>query len=228
MSSKKPYGIIYLLTSPSGKQYVGQTVQPLKARLKGHKSTAKRLPNLLIAKAINKYGLDTFKAEILEEAFTSEELDTLEEKWINNFNTMSPNGYNTKDVKEGQFSEKVRKRISASKMGHDVPEEVRNKIKNSLNKYYEDNNIGIIHGTTTGYSWYKCRCVDCKKAHKDYLKTYSENTLISLREKDHGTFKAYRAGCRCDTCKAFKSQKAKEYWNRRKDGRKNEEISERS
>jgi len=48
MNDKKPYGIIYVLTSPSGKQYVGQTVQSVEKRLLSHKSEAKKKVDLNI------------------------------------------------------------------------------------------------------------------------------------------------------------------------------------
>ncbi len=120
MSEEKPYGIVYVLTSPSGKKYVGQTRQPLRKRLAVHKSTAKRLPTILLARAINKYGLDSFEAKQVDVAGSAAELDDREEHWIGNFNTMSPNGYNTREVKRLQFTDDVRKKISEAKMGHEA------------------------------------------------------------------------------------------------------------
>ena len=56
-------GVIYCLTSPSGKQYIGQTKRPIEKRLKEHST---RLGGSIILKAaIDKYGLNTFNIEIL-------------------------------------------------------------------------------------------------------------------------------------------------------------------
>ncbi len=215
--SEPVYGVVYVLTSPSGKQYVGQTRQPVKNRLIGHKAVSKTLPDLLISKVINKYGLENLKVETIDTAYDVDDLDNKEAHWIKTLNTMSPNGYNTRDVKKGHFTEDVRKKISESKTGHTVSRKTRDKIRKSINEYNRENGIEIKHGTTTGYQWYKCRCLLCKASHRDYLEEYSVRVLKVLEQEDHGSYKAYRVGCRCEVCKEFKSQKAKEYWNRRKE-----------
>ncbi len=216
--SEPVYGVVYVLTSPSGKQYVGQTRQPVKNRLRGHKSVSKTLPGLFISKAINKYGLENLKVETIDTAYDVDDLDNKEAHWIKTLNTMSPQGYNTRDVKKGHFTEDVRKKISESKIGHTVSQKTRDKIRKSVNEYNREKGIEIKHGTVTGYQWYKCRCSLCKGVHRDYLEEYSVRVLETLKLEDHGSYKAYRVGCRCEVCKEFKSQKAKEYWDRRKHG----------
>ena len=128
------YGVVYVLTSPSGKQYVGQTVQTPRERFRGHKCASWRLPKLLISKAINKYGADNFKIETIEPASGSTDLENKEAYWIKTLNTMSPHGYNTRDVKKGHFTEDVRKKISEAKRGHTVSQETRDKIRKSVNE----------------------------------------------------------------------------------------------
>ncbi len=170
--SEPVYGVVYALTSPSGKQYVGQTVQTPKRRFIGHKSCAKRLPKLLISKAINKYGAGSFVIEEVAVAKDAHELDSKEEYWIKTLDTMSPRGYNTRDVKKQQFTEDVRRKISKSKMGHEVSQETRDKIRESVNASNRNRGIKIKHGTTTGYSWYGCRCNLCKTARSEYRKAH--------------------------------------------------------
>ena len=51
-------GIIYILTSPDNKSYIGQTIQELKTRMNGHKygkSYCRALKD-----AISKFGFDSF------------------------------------------------------------------------------------------------------------------------------------------------------------------------
>lgn len=170
--SEKPYGIVYVLTSPSGKQYVGQTVQTARKRFSGHKCAAKRLPELLISKAINKYGADNFEVSNIDEASNAIDLEGKEAFWINELGTMSPKGYNTRDVETGQFTVAVRKKISKAKLGHEVSQETRDKIRESTNKFNKENGIGIKHGTTTGYAWHGCRCALCKAARSEYRKAH--------------------------------------------------------
>lgn len=87
---KRNHGFIYMYTSPSGKKYIGQTVQSLKQRArngKGYKNCG------LFYKAIQKYGFENFQVQILEEAPINL-LDEKEKEWISFLNTQRPNGYN--------------------------------------------------------------------------------------------------------------------------------------
>ena len=85
-----PQGIIYKVTSPSGKIYVGQTVQPFKERIKCHKKVSSNCT--LLKRAISKYG-DEMVYEIIEEV-PIESLDERETYWIKELNSLAPNGYN--------------------------------------------------------------------------------------------------------------------------------------
>lgn len=88
---KKGYGYIYKYTSPSGKSYIGQTICSLKDRA-GH--GGKRYKGSYeFYKAIKKYGFKNFEVEILAEVL-QEQLDQMEIKYIQLFNTLIPNGYN--------------------------------------------------------------------------------------------------------------------------------------
>jgi hypothetical protein len=71
-------GIIYCLTFPNGKKYIGQTTQLLKTRLNQHN-------------AIHKY--EQYTCDILLDVKDTE-LDYYEEKLIKEHNTLVPNGYN--------------------------------------------------------------------------------------------------------------------------------------
>jgi hypothetical protein len=85
-----PQGIIYKITSPSGKVYVGQTVQTLKERIACHKKVSSNCT--LLKRAISKYG-DEMVYEIIEEV-PDEYLDERETYWIKELNSLAPNGYN--------------------------------------------------------------------------------------------------------------------------------------
>lgn len=88
---RKNYGFIYKYTSPSGKGYVGQTIRSLKERAK--KNGVGYLPCTVFFRAIQKYGFENFKVEILGE-FRIEILDEKEKEFILKENTLAPNGYN--------------------------------------------------------------------------------------------------------------------------------------
>ena len=88
---KKGYGYIYKYTSPSGKSYIGQTICSLKDRA-GHDGKRYKGSHEFY-KAIKKYGFKSFEVEILAEVL-QEQLDQMEIKYIQLFNTLIPNGYN--------------------------------------------------------------------------------------------------------------------------------------
>ena len=92
-------GLIYKFTSPSNKSYVGKTVQSFSKRMYGHRkksSTCTALKN-----AINKYGWNQMKREIVEENIPEDQLNDREKYWIKTYDTMAPHGYNLTDGGEG-------------------------------------------------------------------------------------------------------------------------------
>ncbi len=58
------FGIIYIATSPSGKSYIGQTVQALCNRKTGHAKDAENY-TYAFANAIRKYGINGFNWDTL-------------------------------------------------------------------------------------------------------------------------------------------------------------------
>jgi len=97
-------GTIYKITSPSGKGYVGQTVQPLWKRMYGHKMSGKCFA---MAAAVRKYG---WHRMVVEELLCNVPLDKLDEKeaaMIAMHGTLTPNGYNIKKVECMPYKAKV-------------------------------------------------------------------------------------------------------------------------
>jgi hypothetical protein len=86
-----PKGIIYKITSPSGKAYVGQTMRSFERRVAEHKRESSRCT--LLKRAIQKYG-DEMKYEIIEDNVPQEQMNAREIYWINHFNSLAPSGYN--------------------------------------------------------------------------------------------------------------------------------------
>lgn len=104
---RKGHGFIYKYTSPSGKSYIGQTVQKLSDRA-GHNGK-NYIGCTYFWKAIQKYGWNSFFVEILGE-FLIEELNYQERRFIEIFNTLAPNGYNIQIGGDRQYHN-GRKRI---------------------------------------------------------------------------------------------------------------------
>lgn len=108
-------GIYCLTHKPTGKSYVGQSID-IGARWLQHKNGRERST---IGAAIAKHGWSAFRADVLEEC-AREQLNAAEVKWIEKLSTLSPAGYNLR-TGGGQcaaFSDDVRARISqATKKG---------------------------------------------------------------------------------------------------------------
>jgi hypothetical protein len=93
--------ILYKLTAPNGKVYIGITSQSFKKRMGIHKWYAKN-KNGKLQNSIKKYGWDNFKKEIIIESNTLswDELCNLEKVYIKKYDTFK-NGLNASEGGEG-------------------------------------------------------------------------------------------------------------------------------
>ena len=89
-------GFIYKITNKvNGKSYIGQTIQNVKERFYQHCATkcSKAILNMVIHKAITKYGKSNFTIEVIEEV-ESANLNDRERYWIRYYDSYN-NGYNS-------------------------------------------------------------------------------------------------------------------------------------
>ena len=105
-------GLIYKITAPNGKSYIGQTIRSFERRVAEHKNPNSRCP--IISRAISKYGPDNMSYEIIENDIPSlEQLNIRERYWIEYYNSFK-NGYNLTSGGDGTpglkpTDEKIRK-----------------------------------------------------------------------------------------------------------------------
>lgn len=92
-------GTIYKITNTvNQRMYIGQTVQSTTIRWKQHVRSALntkcKAGNTVMARAIRKYGEESFTIETVVAGVPIEWLDAFEKYWINHYNTYT-NGYNS-------------------------------------------------------------------------------------------------------------------------------------
>lgn len=102
-------GIYSITNTINGKRYIGKA-KSIEDRWKDHtyKSRWKRFPNKTLYKAFQKYGVENFKFEIIEECEESIQNDR-ERFWISYYNSKK-NGYNETDGGDGGETYDIRKR----------------------------------------------------------------------------------------------------------------------
>lgn len=172
--------IIYKITNKiNNKIYIGQTVNSLEQRFNRHKQDALsgRL-NTHFARALRKYGVENFIAEIIDTAQTQEELTQKEYYWIgyyhsfeqgyNETNDMFKCGGNTYAGKTQKELEAISSKLRESKLGGKNPAAKKVKCKsiitgqelyfNSLSEcqqYFNETNHNFITRRCSG----KTKCL---------------------------------------------------------------------
>ena len=118
------YTIYLRRNKVNGKCYVGQTGN-FDERQRQWRCLKLTYANKNISNDRVKYGFDAWTVEILAEADTRDEAWELEQRFINDFNTLWPNGYNLAKGGGGangcKHSDKTRQKISEANKGEKHP-----------------------------------------------------------------------------------------------------------
>lgn len=149
-------GIIYKVTSPNGREYVGKTWN-FKKRLISHKSSVnkKNVFHMILINSFKKYGFDEHVFEIIEEC-SDDIINEREMFWIkelNTFNGDNPMGMNMTLGGEGQKGklDERRKAIVINNLykngvpflGKHHTEKLKKEISERVKKYNKEHNIQV-------------------------------------------------------------------------------------
>ena len=119
-------GILYKLTFPNGKVYIGITTETLSRRVQRHINYARENRPYALSAAIRKYGERSFTAEHIASAMSKDDLAVVERILIAQHDSICPNGYNMTGGGEGTYlvkpSHEKRKKISESLSGRKLSE----------------------------------------------------------------------------------------------------------
>jgi group I intron endonuclease len=126
---------IYKITSPSGKIYIGQTVN-LKKRIEAYKGLNCKAQAKLHASLL-KYGFEQHCFEVIEHC-EKEELDQREAFWIKYYDCFdTKHGLNlASGGNQSRLSKESCKKISAAKIGMVFTDGHRLKLKEAQHKFY--------------------------------------------------------------------------------------------
>jgi group I intron endonuclease len=150
--TNKIYGIIYKISFPNGKQYIGQTKNSIKQRKGEHISCSRsNKPKYILHKAIKLYGEESFEMIEIANAINKEELNSLEIYYIKENNTYFKNGsgYNMTFGGEGNsgyvFTDEIKKKMSMIKKIYlkNNPEAIKKHKENMKNYWTEEKKLAM-------------------------------------------------------------------------------------
>jgi group I intron endonuclease len=120
---------IYKITSPSGKVYIGQSVD-IKQRIRKYKCLYNTKKQVALYNSFKKYGYENHKVEVVEECVI-ELLNERERYWQDYYNVLKK-GLNSKltttKSKTGKLSEETIKKMSNSLKGRIITKEWRENL----------------------------------------------------------------------------------------------------
>lgn len=187
-------GYIYNATNIiNGKGYVGQTIRPIKERLKEHQfGKSKNCKG--IAGAIKKYGWDSFIIDCYE--CPDDELNKHERWMVNLMGTLSPNGYNLKEGggNRGKYSEETKQKMRKPKS-----EETKQKIsKGHIGKKASNKTKQKLSESRKGEKNHRSKRVYQYDLEGNLLGTFgtSEEASIHLKKKCATNIRACACGKR--------------------------------
>jgi hypothetical protein len=195
--------IIYKITAPNGKQYIGQSIYTLEEKTSWYKKSVKiDKTNRAIFNSIRKYGIENMKFEVVEESntWTKDELNNREIYYIDAFGTYYTlgNGYNMTYGGDGLDSKSARAAITKwySNMSLELKEQKSHNSSVAQKKRYQDNpdsNETRNRKKKSHQGTYIIECPEGNVYHvNNGLKEFAEQNTETLGVTYWQLFNAYR------------------------------------
>ena len=174
-------GYIYKIVNKNdGKIYVGATSRNLKKRMNEHRAEVKRNKNMILYNEIRIQGWENFYCEIIEE---TNDLENRERFWINEFDSLYPNGYNGRNGgkhffgKENYFYNDHNKYAKGLKRSEESNLRIQKRKRGiKPNKKTTSKYVGVYHRKNKqffeSYIWYNKKTI--------YLGRYSTEEEAAL------------------------------------------------
>ena len=124
---------IYKITSPTGRVYIGQSIN-IKRRLRDYRYPERAKGQSKLYNSLNKYGYKKHKFEILAQC-DIEKLDEMEIFYIDAYNTFNTkHGLNCRHGGKSHYinSEETKRRLSGSMKGRKKSEETKRRLSESM------------------------------------------------------------------------------------------------
>lgn len=197
MDDVKHYGIIYHLKFPNG-NYIGQTIQGVNVRWKEHLRDTKSGSSLPVHNAIRKYyskNTEETKVyiEIIDYAYSFEDLNELEKKYILQYNSFKGNnsegGYNLtiggEGVKGHSWTEEQRTnfKIVQQKRNEERPDIAINHSKLMKQRFIDNPELGKTHSVKMT-NLYLDKPDKKEKMSKIKIKQNEENPEMAKRQSE--------------------------------------------
>lgn len=172
-------GIYLIKNNVNGKAYIGQS-KNIERRWIDHKSTANsnsnERRNYPLYRAMNKYGVDNFSFSILEEVEDYDQLNSIENKYIAEFNSIAK-GYNQMITSmHGLSKEEL---IAKRELKYPV---TKDKLRSELFQYSFEK-VGSIYGVSSNTIRKWCKDYGIPSSAKDYV-SESKSLAYSNKMKD--------------------------------------------
>ena len=178
--------IVYKAISPSKNIYIGITSKSLNERIYYHNNYSKnnKKSNRHFSNAINKYGIENIKFEIIDYAISWEELCELEKYWIGYYDSYN-NGYNMTLGGEGSLGYKYNDKMMENylKYRNEHPEFNKN-ISIKLKEYFskESNRLKQSNKRKMYYLKHPEAKRKCQKLKKNIIKTIQKKVLNIVKK----------------------------------------------